>query len=97
MTGRSYAKTALKESRELLTALMDWRVTLRPEVVKLQNWPKTKPELFLKKRLWQTDIWDHVIRNDVDLQDNINYIVMNPVREGYVSHPQFYPYTGFCD
>ena len=50
---------------------------------------------FLKKRLWQTRLYDHVIRNDVDLQENLDYIAMNPVREGYVRHPQVYPYTGF--
>jgi len=38
---------------------------------------------------------DHVIRNDVDLQENLDYIAMNPVREGYVNYPQFYQYTGY--
>ena len=74
---------------------MDWRATLRPEMVDLKNWPNVQPGHFLKKRLWQTRLYDHVIRNDVDLRENIDYIVMNPVREGYVTHPQFYPYTGF--
>jgi len=89
------AKATLSESRPLISALMDWSATLRPEVVEFRNWPKVKPELFLKKRLWQTRIWDHVIRNDFDLQENLDYIALNPVREGYVTHPQFYPYTGF--
>jgi hypothetical protein len=74
---------------------MDWRATLRPEVVQLKNWPLVKPGNFLKKRLWQTRIFDHVIRNDLDLQENLDYIAMNPVRKGYVTNPQFYPYTGF--
>ena len=73
---------------------MDWRATLRPEVVELRNWPRVKPEHFLKKRLWQTRMFDHVIRNDFDLQENLNYIAMNPVRAGYVTAPNFYPYTG---
>jgi len=88
-------KAKLEDSRPLVSALMDWRATLRPEVVELSNWPKAKPEQFLRKRLWQTRIWDHVVRNDFDLQENLDYIAMNPVREGYVTHPQFYPYTGF--
>jgi hypothetical protein len=57
--------------------------------------PRLNRKQFLKKRLWQKGIWDHVIRNDFDLQENLDYIAMNPVREGYVKHPQFYPYTGF--
>jgi REP element-mobilizing transposase RayT len=89
------SKSGLKESRPLLSALTDWRATLRPEVVELNNWPNVKPDQFLKKRLWQTRLFDHVIRNDHDLQENLEYIAMNPVSAGYVSHPQFYPYTGF--
>ena len=95
LPSREVAKSDLKQSRSLIDALMEWRATLRPEMVALKNWPNIQPGHFLKKRLWQTRLYDHVIRNDVDLRENIEYIVMNPVREGYVSHPQFYPYTGF--
>lgn len=91
----SVLKTEPHEVRKLLGPLMEWRATLRPEVVELKNWPSVKPGQFLKKRLWQTRLFDHVIRNDIDLQENLDYIAMNPVREGYVTRPQFYPYTGF--
>ena len=37
----------------------------------------------------------HVIRNDTDLHENLEYIAMNPVKAGHVTRPQFYPYTGF--
>jgi putative transposase len=74
---------------------MEWRATLRPEIVELKNWPRLKAEQFLKKRLWQTRLFDHVIRNDKDLEENLEYIAMNPVKAGFVSCPQFYPYTGF--
>jgi len=30
-----------------------------------------------------------------DLQENLDYLVMNSVKAGYVTRPQFYPYTGF--
>lgn len=84
-----------KESRQLISAVIDWQATLRPEVVELTNWPSVRPEHFLKKRLWQARLFDHVIRNDFDLRENLDYIAINPVREGYVRQPQFYPYTGF--
>jgi REP element-mobilizing transposase RayT len=88
-------KSSLKESQPLLSALLDWRATVRPEVVELNNWPNLNAEHFRQKRLWQTRFFDHVIRNDFDLQANVDYLVMNPVRCGYVTHPQFYPFTGF--
>ena len=88
-------KSTLKDSTLLLSALLDCRATLRPEVVELNNWPKVTPEHFRHKTLWQPGFFDHVVRNDRDLQDNLDYIAMNPVRSGYVTHPQFYPYTGY--
>ena len=88
-------KSALGESAPLLSALIEGGATLRPEVVRLERWPKVKPEHFRRKHLWQTGFFDHVIRNSQDLDENLTYIAMNPVRAGYVSHPCFYPYTGF--
>ena len=88
-------RSTVQESRPLLSALFDWRATLRPEVVELKNWPDVNAAHFRQKRLWQTRLFDHVIRNDVDLEKNFDYIAMNPVRAGYVTQPQFYPYTGF--
>ena len=75
--------------------MIDGRATLRPEVVELRNWPRVRPEMFLKKHLWQSKFFDHIIRNDQDLQENLEYIAMNSVRAGYVSRSCFYPYTGF--
>jgi REP element-mobilizing transposase RayT len=89
----SVDKTDSKEVRRLLVPLMEWRATLCPEVVELKNWPSLKPQQFLRK--WQNKFFDHVIRNDTDLQENLTYIAMNPVKKGYVTKPQFYPYTGF--
>ncbi len=68
---------------------------MRPEMVELKNWPSLKPQQFLRKRLWQTKFFDHIIRNETDLQENLDYIAMNPVKGGYVTRPQSYPYTGF--
>jgi REP element-mobilizing transposase RayT len=91
----SVSRTVSNEARALLPAIMEWRATLRPELVELKNWPRLKPAQFLKKRLWQTRLFDHVIRNDTDLHENLEYIAMNPVKAGYVTRPQFYPFTGF--
>lgn len=78
LPSKSVIKSTLKESRPLLSALLDWRATLRPEVVELKNWPNLKPEHFRQKRLWQRRLFDHVIRNDFDLQENLDYLAMNP-------------------
>jgi REP element-mobilizing transposase RayT len=97
LPSQSVSKSDIRESRMLMPALLDGQITLRPEVVELKNWPSIRPESFRSKHLWQTRFFDHVIRNDNDLRENLNYIAMNPVLAGYVPHPCFYPYTGFLD
>lgn len=83
------------QSGPLLVALMEWRAALRPEALEMKNWPQVRPEHFLSKHLWHTRFNDHIIRNDADLRETIEYIAVNPVKRGYVSRPQFYPFTGF--
>jgi REP element-mobilizing transposase RayT len=97
LPSQQVGKSGFKESQALISALIDSVATLRPEVVELKNWPTIRPESFLKKHLWQSRFFDHVIRNDRDLRENLNYIAMNPVRAGYVSQACFYPHTGFMD
>jgi len=97
LPSKEVSKSRVENYRQLMSSLLDGRVTLRPEVVELRDWPTIQPESFLKKQLWQGRFFDHVIRNDKDLRENLNYIAMNPVKAGYVSRPCFYPYTGFLD
>jgi REP element-mobilizing transposase RayT len=95
LTSSSVNKSDVKETKPLWRALSDFPATLRPEVVELRNWPTLQPTLFRNKHLWQPGFFDHVIRNEKDLNENLNYIAFNPVRAGYVTQPFFYPYTAF--
>jgi len=97
LPSQNVSKAGLRQSQVLISALVSGQLTLRPEVVELKNWPSIRPESFLRKHLWQAKFFDHVIRNDKDLRENLDYIAMNPVRAGYVTQPCFYPYTGFID
>lgn len=38
-------------------------------------------------RIWQNRFWDHVIRNQLDMNRHIDYIHYNPVRHGLVKSP----------
>ena len=35
-------------------------------------------------QFWQKRFWDHVIRNEIDLENHIHYIHYNPIKHGYV-------------
>jgi putative transposase len=38
--------------------------------------------------LWQDRFWDHVIRDERDLERHFDYIHYNPVKHGYVKRPE---------
>ena len=37
--------------------------------------------------LWQSRFWDHIIRNQNDMNTHIDYIHYNPVKHGYTDDP----------
>jgi len=45
--------------------------------------------------IWQRRFWEHVIRDDVDLERHIDYIHYNPVKHGYVPRVIDWPYSTF--
>lgn len=48
-------------------------------------------------KLWQLRFFDHIIRNEEEFWDTVDYIRNNPVRKGLVKDWQDYPYTGSVD
>ena len=44
-------------------------------------------------KLWQRQFFDHVIRNERDLNETLQYIELNPAREGFFD----WPYLGHLD
>jgi putative transposase len=49
-----------------------------------------------KKRergIWQRRFWEHIIRDERDYENHINYIHYNPVKHGYVKKPVDWLYS----
>jgi putative transposase len=46
-------------------------------------------------KFWQKRFYDHVIRDEDDLANHLHYIHYNPVKHGYVTHPEDWPYSSF--
>lgn len=44
---------------------------------------------------WQHRYWDHVIRDQDDMNRHIDYIHYNPVKHGLVTTPEAWPLTSF--
>ena len=48
-------------------------------------------------RVWQNRFWDHVIRNQDDMNRHIDYIHYNPVKHGYTNNPNDWKYSSFSE
>ena len=48
-----------------------------------------------ERGIWQRRYWEHLIRNEHDLQRHLDYIHYNPVKHGLVSRVQEWPYSSF--
>src|SRR5512146_1212838 len=45
--------------------------------------------------VWQRRFWEHMIRDEVDLSNHVEYIHYNPVKHGLVSSPADWEYSSF--
>jgi REP element-mobilizing transposase RayT len=52
---------------------------------------------FRQGRLWQRQFFDHIIRNEKEFFETMEYIKQNPVRKGLVISEGEWPYTGAVD
>jgi putative transposase len=43
---------------------------------------------------WQKDFYDHIMRQDEDINEQIKYILENPIRKGLVDDWKEYPFEG---
>lgn len=46
---------------------------------------------------WQSRFFDHVIRDERDLQRHLDYIHFNPVKHGVATGPAEYPHSSFTE
>jgi putative transposase len=47
--------------------------------------------------VWQLCFWDHIIRNQADLNRHIDYIHYNPIKHGIASSTREYVHSSFAD
>ena len=46
-----------------------------------------------ERGIWQRRYWEHLIRNERDYEQHVNYIHYNPVKHDYVDNPADWPYS----
>ncbi len=48
-------------------------------------------------RVWQNRFWDHIIRDQEDMNRHIDYIHFNPVKHGLLNDPFEYKYSSLME
>ena len=46
-----------------------------------------------ERGIWQRRLWEHLIRDDQDYENHVNYIHYNPVKHGYVERAVDWSYS----
>jgi len=46
-----------------------------------------------ERGVWQRRFWEHLIRDERDWQQHVDYIHYNPVKHGFVARPIDWPYS----
>ncbi len=57
----------------------------------ISNSRKRKKE----RGIWQRRFWEHLIKDEKDFQNHLDYIHYNPVKHGYVQQAIDWPYSSF--
>jgi putative transposase len=48
-----------------------------------------------ERGIWQRRFWEHLIRNEEDYRRHVEYCYINPVKHGYVTRVQDWPFSSF--
>lgn len=48
-----------------------------------------------ERGVWQRRYWEHVVRDEDDLQRHVDYVHFNPVRHGHAARVADWPYSPF--
>jgi putative transposase len=48
-----------------------------------------------ERGVWQRRYWEHLIDDETDLENHVDYIHYNPVKHGYANRPWDWPYSSF--
>jgi len=48
-----------------------------------------------ERAVWQRRFWEHHIRSEADYRAAVEYCFLNPVKHGFVTEPEDWPYSSF--
>jgi putative transposase len=73
---------------------MDWDFSRLMQSIKMSSGARYRKGVGVKSgRLWQNRFWDHIIRDQEDLNRHIDYVHYNPVKHQLVKSPFDWKWT----
>ena len=48
-----------------------------------------------RRGVWQPKFWEHMVRDETDMENHFDYLHYNPVKHGYVSLPREWVWSSF--
>ncbi|MFQ5452576.1 MAG: transposase [Candidatus Zixiibacteriota bacterium] len=85
----------LPDHFHLLIDTKDYNLSDLMQKIKLSFSKKYRFQLNVGGQIWQKRFWDHIIRNQLDMNAHIDYIHYNPVKHGYVKKPIDWKHSSF--
>ena len=87
-----YAWVILPDHFHAITEVYENSISEIIHKFKLQYYHRVSSR-FRNKRIWQNRFWDHIIRNERDMNQHLDYIHYNPVKHGLIDDPFKYEYS----
>lgn len=83
----------------MFTSFARGELDAKPLFQFVQSWKQWTSKRILRElkmagTIWQAEFFDHVLRNSESYSEKCGYVRQNPVRAGFVSSHELWPYQG---
>ena len=83
------------EDEDFSTRISVMKVLFSKRIVAVDKSLSTSRSLRRERGIWQRRFYEHIIRDERDLQNHIDYVHINSVKHGYVKRVQDWPHSSF--
>ena len=83
------------EDEDFSTRISVMKILSSKRIAKVDEALSASRSLRRERGIWQRRFYEHIIRDERDLQNHIDYIHINPVKHGYAKRAQDWPHSSF--
>ena len=83
------------EHEDFSTRISVMKVLFSKRIVAVDEALSASRSLRRERGIWQRRFYEHIIRDECDLQNHIHYVHINPVKQSYLKRVQDWPHSSF--